>query len=220
MKKKLVLSLAAAAMVGTLAVGGTLAWFTDTETATNVVTTGNVNISWFEGETTDDLVEITKDYEGMQFGIGEGEKPVVPGQNLDKTAVVRNEGKNPAYIRAEIVIEDGNGNKITDKEELALLKIEGTDPKWVKNADGYYYYQDIVTEKGTGDTSQTKVIVTDVKVKSTATNDDLANKNYKIRLVAEAVQSDALGAGVDTCEKAFGMEGLSISKYKEEASAE
>ena len=31
MKKKLVLSLAAAAMVGTLAVGGTLAWFTDTE---------------------------------------------------------------------------------------------------------------------------------------------------------------------------------------------
>ena len=42
MKKKLVLSLAAAALVGTLAVGGTLAWFTDTETATNVVTTGNV----------------------------------------------------------------------------------------------------------------------------------------------------------------------------------
>ena len=50
MKKKLVLSLAAAALVGTLAVGGTLAWFTDTETATNVVTTGNVDIAWFEGD--------------------------------------------------------------------------------------------------------------------------------------------------------------------------
>ena len=32
MKKKYALALAAAAMVGTLAVGGTLAWFTDTET--------------------------------------------------------------------------------------------------------------------------------------------------------------------------------------------
>ena len=43
MKKKYALALAAAAMVGTLAVGGTLAWFTDTETATNVVTMGNVD---------------------------------------------------------------------------------------------------------------------------------------------------------------------------------
>ena len=53
MKKKLVLSLAAAAMVGTLAVGGTLAWFTDTETATNVVTTGHVDISVMEKDKAD-----------------------------------------------------------------------------------------------------------------------------------------------------------------------
>ena len=38
MKKKVALTAAAVALVGTLAVGGTLAWFTDTETATNVVT--------------------------------------------------------------------------------------------------------------------------------------------------------------------------------------
>ena len=48
MKKKYALALAAAAMVGTLAVGGTLAWFTDTETATNVVTMGNVDITLSE----------------------------------------------------------------------------------------------------------------------------------------------------------------------------
>ena len=44
MRRKVALTAAAVAMVGTLAVGGTLAWFTDTETATNVVTLGNVDI--------------------------------------------------------------------------------------------------------------------------------------------------------------------------------
>ena len=48
MKKKVALTAAAVAMVGTLAVGGTLAWFTDTETATNVVTMGEVDIKLSE----------------------------------------------------------------------------------------------------------------------------------------------------------------------------
>ena len=85
MKKKLVLSLAAAALVGTLAVGGTLAWFTDTETATNVVTTGNVDIAWFEGDGNVEK-KITDKYTGIQFGT---ETPVTPGQNLDKRLVIR-----------------------------------------------------------------------------------------------------------------------------------
>ena len=45
MKKKYALALATAAMVVTQTVGGSLDWFTGTETATNVVTMGIVDIS-------------------------------------------------------------------------------------------------------------------------------------------------------------------------------
>ena len=51
MKKKLVLSLAAAALVGTLAVGGTLAWFARMLRRQRTwLTTGNVDTAWFEGD--------------------------------------------------------------------------------------------------------------------------------------------------------------------------
>ena len=116
MKKKLVLSLAAAALVGTLAVGGTLAWFTDTETATNVVTTGNVDIAWFEGDGNVEK-KITDKYTGIQFGT---ETPVTPGQNLDKEARIKNEGKNAAYIRAKIVFLEGE-NEISKPEYMDII---------------------------------------------------------------------------------------------------
>ena len=61
MKKKVALTAAAVALVGTLAVGGTLAWFTDTETATNVVTTGHVDISVMEKDSAGDTYEEKND---------------------------------------------------------------------------------------------------------------------------------------------------------------
>ena len=56
MKKKVALTAAAVALVGTLAVGGTLAWFTDTETATNVVTMGEVDIRLSEDGGKDGII--------------------------------------------------------------------------------------------------------------------------------------------------------------------
>ena len=44
MKKRTKLITAAVSLGALMTVGGTLAWFTDSETATNVVTTGNVNV--------------------------------------------------------------------------------------------------------------------------------------------------------------------------------
>ena len=205
MKKKLVLSLAAAAMVGTLAVGGTLAWFTDTETAVNVVTTGNVDIAWYEGADGDSLKKVDEDYKGMQFG---DTKPVVPGQNLDKMAVVKNEGKNPAYVRAQIEVLDEKGQPVTEAD-LALLEFVGLNDKWEEDG-GYYYYKDVVDTKKPG--NQTEPIMTDVKVKPSANNEELADKKFTINLLAEAVQSDELG--VDNCKAAFGLEGLDIVEYK------
>lgn len=203
MKKKLVLSLAAAALVGTLAVGGTLAWFTDTEIATNVVTTGNVDIAWYESDGNSEK-KITTDYTGIQFG---KDTPVTPGQNLVKEARIKNEGKNDAYIRAKIVfLEDGEE---TQKPEY--LDMIGKDGDWEDGNDGYYYYAEIVKT-----TDYTKKIMTGIKINpDKANNDNFTDKEITVRLDAEAVQSDNLG-NVTNCKEAFGIVGNDIVSYDTE----
>ena len=93
MRKKVALTVAAAAMVGTLAVGGTLAWFTDTETATNVVTIGDVDI----------ILEET----GNGNVNGEGGltyDDIMPNDQLEKDVDIKNVGTNDAYVRATITV--------------------------------------------------------------------------------------------------------------------
>ena len=107
MKKKMVLTAAAVALVGTLAVGGTLAWFTDTETATNVVTTGNIDITLTEdGKNDGKVIE-----GGLEY------TDITPGKTYDKVVTVDNVGKNDAYVRATI--------KVTSDNELILQGLLG-----------------------------------------------------------------------------------------------
>ena len=48
MKRKIMLGIASIAMVLTIAIGGTLAYFTDTDSTANVITMGKVDISLVE----------------------------------------------------------------------------------------------------------------------------------------------------------------------------
>ncbi|HJC47770.1 MAG TPA: SipW-dependent-type signal peptide-containing protein [Candidatus Lachnoclostridium pullistercoris] len=173
MKKKVALTAAAVAMVGTLAVGGTLAWFTDTETATNVVTTGNVDIAWVEnGE------KITEENPGIEFG---KDTPVTPGATLEKTAKVVNEGKNRAVIRAKIV---------NDNDQVVQPVFwENIDDFWVFDEDtGYYYYRYIVNPDG-----ETTNLITSLTIPEDLNNEDATDlENINVQLIAEAIQADNL----------------------------
>lgn len=210
MKKKAILLIAAAALIGTLAVGGTLAWFTDTETATNVVTTGNVDIAWIENDK-----KITTNNPGINFGSEKGQTPVVPGESLTKKAWVENEGKNDAYIRAKLLFFEGE--KPTEIDQPDYLTILGTDGKWEKNQDGYYYYSEILSTK-----SETKPIMTSVEIDGTkAKNDNFADRKLTIELIAEAIQSDHLGDGVNDSKDAFAAaEDGTIVSYDTETETE
>lgn len=172
MKKKVALTAAAVAMVGTLAVGGTLAWFTDTETATNVVTTGNVDIAWVEnGE------KITEENPGIEFG---KENPVTPGATLEKLAKVVNEGKNRAVIRAKIV---------NDNDKVVVPVLFDTDETyWEYDEEtGYYYYKYIVNPDG-----ETVNLITDLTIPEGLGNDVADLENINVQLIAEAIQADNL----------------------------
>ena len=99
MKKKSILMAAIAVMlVAVLVVGGTLAYFTDTKSATNTFTMGNVKIA---------LDEQQKGENGLEPF--EQNKQLVPGKSNDGNAVskivtVKNTGANDAWVWVELKI--------------------------------------------------------------------------------------------------------------------
>ena len=121
MSKRKILSLAMAlSMVAILAMGATLAYFTDTDEATNVFTVGNVKNVQNETDRNGDAV----DYSAPEAS----ETPVANlfpivndskvdgyhmGKNyLDKFVTVTNEGNLPAYVRTYVAfpaeLDDGD----------------------------------------------------------------------------------------------------------------
>nr|MBR4281090.1 SipW-dependent-type signal peptide-containing protein [Clostridia bacterium] len=91
-KRKILMLALSLCMVAILAVGGTLAYFTSDDSATNVFTIGNVEI---------DLIE---DYDQNS--------DLVPGLKINKDVFVENTGSRPAYVRVHMAfpaaMDDGD----------------------------------------------------------------------------------------------------------------
>ena len=97
MKKKLIAISLVVAMLAVAIVGGSLAYFTDTKSATNTFTVGNVKI---------DLIEQQKGANGLENFVPN--KTLVPGTS-DKNAVskivtVKNNGANDAWVWVDLKI--------------------------------------------------------------------------------------------------------------------
>ena len=177
MKKKSILMAAIAVMlVAVLVVGGTLAYFTDTKSATNTFTMGNVKIA---------LDEQQKGENGLEpFA---QDKILVPGKSNDGNAVskivtVSNTGDNDAWVWVELKIpaylvsneyptnesknalhwnsygcfnveyNAGNYWKLATSDGIVDADHNVTDPKMVAVGDGLwndYKYVGRVTENGT-----------------------------------------------------------------------
>ncbi len=178
MKKKVALTAAAVALVGTLAVGGTLAWFTDTEEATNVVTIGNVDIQWNE-----DGTRITENTPGQDFGTNK-----VPGASFDKNARIDNVGKNPAYVRATISYQIDDGELVSQVPDGYAVEIlaDNENNKWAYNTDdGYYYYLDELATN-----AYTDYLVGKVSIPAETTQGQIHDETFRVILNAEAIQSE------------------------------
>jgi len=95
MSKRTWLMLACIAMAFTMAIGGTLAYLTDTDEAVNTMVMGNVDIEMNEYADADHKTT---------FEDGE---TLLPGDTLDKHVVVENIGSTDAYVRTWIALEYG-----------------------------------------------------------------------------------------------------------------
>lgn len=182
MKKK-ILALGMVACLATAAVGGTLAYFTDTDEASNVFTVGNVEI---------DLTEPNWD----DHGKAEAET-VYPGEPLDKDPTVENIGNNPCFVRVSV----SNLDQFGDKGEIVYLTkwVEGNlGEGWVDGNDGYFYWTEPLVVKGTendswngGLASKTTPLFDQIKMPTGLTGNEDAQP---IVVTAQAVQAQGAKA--------------------------
>ena len=97
MKKKKTI-LAALVLLLVVAVGGAIAYFTDTDTKTNTFTIGNVDISLTE-DGWDALADDNNN------GIPDVAEDMMPGESVTKNPTINNlSTKNPAYVFAKVEV--------------------------------------------------------------------------------------------------------------------
>lgn len=164
MKKKLTAIFLCVAMFAVAVVGASLAYFTDTDNATNTFAVGNVTIDLIEQQRGEDGLE---DFEqGKKLypivGSAQGEKDeygMPTAKNyVDKMVTIENTGSEKAYIRAYFAIpsalDDGYetfnagmnvlhfnfGNKVVDGK---ISSTYGVEWNWQHSGKWNYYKTEI-----------------------------------------------------------------------------
>ena len=125
MKKKILSLCLVVALAATAVIGGTLAYFTDTDNETNVFTTGNVEI---------DLIEV----------FDKNNAKLLPGIDVQKEVTVKNIGSEDAFVRVHIAFPAILDSGSEDNPEFAaynntlhwnFTSASIADGKWNWNAD-------------------------------------------------------------------------------------
>ena len=215
-KKKILVLALTVAMAAILVVGGSLAYLTDTKTADNTFTMGDVKIKLDEKNVNDP--------EGDRVTSNTYDNDAVyPGAVVPKDPIVRNVGKNGAYIRAVVTIENGmnwlglyNDNVWTAPQEAAFNALinntlgagwELVDIAYDMSGPNHPTSDFVATLKYTtvlAPEANTTAMFTQIAFPTKMTGNDVTNRisqngQFGIQVVAQAMQAN----GFDTWEAAF-----------------
>lgn len=188
-KKKVITMITTIALVAVVGVGATLAYFTDSEDVSNVVTMGHVDITLYETDSSGDAATITE--EGLTFD------NVMPGDVLAKDPSVKvNTGSSDAYIRVKMEVVPAEEATITEDDLNELAEAIRADVEdggiWYYDAESeYFYYKDIMTAD-----SNPAVLFDTVTIPTTWGN-NTADQSFTIEVKAEAIQADNFNPVVD-----------------------
>lgn len=174
MNKKKIIGLCIAGTLAIGCIGGSLAWFTSSDSVTNPFSTASTD----NPNNPNSGIEINENFDKTTAD------NTLPGDEVTKQVSVENKATYDQLIRVKIkkVWKDTDGNEITSiwlkggqrvpsgtegATEQALntdyivlnfkdnLSADGTQGKWIQTTDanqgkdgGYYYYNDIVAPKG------------------------------------------------------------------------
>lgn len=128
MKRRLVISAFVLICLSLLGFG-TIAYFSTQDTATNVVTMGNLDIKLTETAISEDGTEVP-----FEDVVG-----VMPGASVSKIARIENIGGQPAYVRVQIQKEITLAGGVLGEVDLGLVNLDINARDWTEK-DGYYYY--------------------------------------------------------------------------------
>ena len=165
--KRILLTIALLAIVVTFTTQGTLAYYTTTGQATNVVTSGNIR--FIVHETTDQGDEFPS--EGVT---------VFPGAVVSKQVSFENDCEHPFYLRTKIVYSANDENLAAEN----CFKLDIDTQHWLLK-DGWYYYNGIVEAGQT-----TPYLFTKAEVVGDAVNNSYIGKTLNLSVVAQALQSE------------------------------
>ena len=184
--KKIIIALASVAIVAVIAIGGTLAYFTDSDIVDDSLNAGKVKISITE-KTADTSAVVVKDGNDVVTGIEYS--GIMPGDTLSKEpVVVIADDSQKAYIRAKIEINGVNGDfSETDglSDYLSQVTYNTSQCNWVLGNDGYYYYQNVADPANNNNIS----VFTETYI-PTSWGAEIRNKSFEVKIYAEAIQSE------------------------------
>lgn len=179
-RTKITALLAIVLSIGLVGLGSTLAYFTDSKDAGNVVTLGHVSISLAETSDSDKAVEITP--VGIDF------RGVLPGDEISKIPTVTvDSGSAGCYIRMSMAI-DKNADSTIPQESLEVLKTEmigkiTSSGDWAYNKAEDLFYFTKPCKAGDAVT-----FFKSVSIPSSWSN-ETSDQSFRIVLQAQAIQA-------------------------------
>lgn len=232
MKKKL-LAFAMVFALAAVVVGGSLAYFTDTDAKDNTFTTGNVDIELIEkfGDNNPDTPE------KLLPATGSAQAGTLKN-GVTKEVSVKNTGSEDAYVRVHIAIPNvlDNGSDTFDagknvlhfnfaKDSIGEGKWDWSKTSGTPYEDDWNYYETSInnvkynvyvvtygTALKTGEVTPEKAMH-QVYLDSKVTNADVEkinetlDKNWKILVVAEGTQAAGFEDAYSALNTAFGVPG-------------
>lgn len=176
MKKKRIISIA---IITTLLLG-IVAFATVITTVVSDVSKNRINASNVEVE----LVMLEEGEEGRVPA--PDNTPVLPGVTRSRIAMVKNTGKEPAWVRVDALVDAPNGKE--NIEEFGYIELGNINDKNWAHKDGYWYYDKILNPGETTEELFTEISFTD------DITDRYQGHELNVYIVAEGTQSKHNGS--------------------------
>ncbi|MCF2686027.1 hypothetical protein I6E45_08190 [Clostridium perfringens] len=184
MSKKKIIGLCIAGVLAVGSIGGSLAWFTSSDSITNPFSTASTD----NPSNPNSGIKINE-----KFNKEEADN-TLPGDNVTKQVNVSNKATYDQLIRVKIkkVWKDAKGEEKSDLDtKNIILNFEKNltdsnkpeEGKWIEGSDGYYYYNAIVNPDG-----QTANLLESVTLSKDITN-EFKGLKFDVIVDSEGVQA-------------------------------
>ena len=203
--RKILVSLAALALVAAISIGGTLAYLTSTDKVENTFTVGKIGMTMDEALVNEDGKPVKRSEDGTTLTevgnpgeatrVNENSYKIMPGHTYTKDPTIYVAAKSEAsYVFIAVKNEVAKYEAATASGGYTQINDQIMANGWIAATDitaptGYTIYYK--TQAATGNTAETLPIFSNFKIADNAESvDGYANFNGNVNIFAFAVQQD------------------------------